>query len=326
MISLDQFTIKKTEEKDNVATFEIGPLPKGYGYTMGTYLRRVLLSSVPGTAITAVKIKGALHEYTTVEGLSDDILATVLSFKNVVPVSSSTEPQTLEVNVKGKKGEAVEVTAGDIQETDEVSIVNKDYVISTITKGGSSFEAQVVVERGMGYSLANEDSRKEIGMLPIDAKFSPVKLVSYEVTDTRVGKETELDLLKLHIETSGAVTPEEALFVASETLDKATNRLVDLANKMLTGEEVTLVVNEKEKEQKEVKEEEVEEPEEQDPLKVMDLNLSTRLTNALLRSNIEDLRKLEGMTEEEVMGVRGMGAKSFDELAEVLKDNNINLV
>jgi DNA-directed RNA polymerase subunit alpha len=327
MISLDQFTIKRNDKSANIAEFEIGPLPKGYGNTMGTYLRRVLLASVPGSAITAIKVNGIMHEYSTLEGLTDDILKLVLSVKNVVPVSKSTTPVTLDIEVKGKKGEVVEVKAGDIAENSDVSIVNKDYVITKLTNEKASFKASIIVERGIGYSLPNEEVRKELGMLPVDAKFSPVKLVSYEVGDTRVGKETELDLLKLTVETNGAVTPQEALFVASDILKQMTDNLLKQAESQIKGDEVSVIVGEKEKEERKQQQQQIaKKEEEKQPLKVLDLNLSTRLTNALLRAGIDDLRSLEGMTEEEAMGIRGMGNKSFVELLDILKGQNIKLV
>ena len=176
MINLNQFIVKKVDSKNNVATFEIGPLPKGYGNTLGNFLRRVLLSSVPGSAITAVKIDGVQHEYSTLSGVSDDILAVVMSLKNVVVISKSLEPVVLEIDVKGKDGEVVEVTAGDISLNQEVEIVNPDYVITKLTGHKSKFKAQFTVQRGIGYVSGNEHVRKELGMLPVDANFSPVKL------------------------------------------------------------------------------------------------------------------------------------------------------
>ncbi len=321
MISLNQFNIKKTSDKNGVATFEIGPLPKGYGHTLGIYLRRVLLSSIPGSAITAVKIDGVQHEYSTLEGLSDDILTIVLSLKNVVVVSKSLDPVVLEIDVKGKEG-VVEVTAGDIAANSEVDVVNPNYIITKLTGAKSKFKAQLTVERGVGYSLANEDVRKELSMLPVDAGFSPVKLVNYEVVSTRVGQETDLDQLNLTIQTNAAVTPIEALHVAADILNQATNHLFSLTEQMLSGDEITVELNQKQKSTQAAAAVMPSRPE----LRVVDLNLSTRLTNALLKSGYDDLNKLEGLTEEELSNIRGMGSKSFNELVDIVKKYSIKLV
>lgn len=321
MISLQQFTIKKESEGNNSATFSVGPLPHGYGHTLGTFLRRVLLSSVPGSSITGVKIDGVEHEYSSLEGVSDDVLALLLSLKNVVLVSKSLTPVTVELTATGKAGEVVEVTAGDIEETNEVRVANKDYVITRLT-GKTKLNVVLTVERGTGYVLPNEDVRKEVSTLPLDANFSPVKLVNYTVSQTRVGKETELDQLDIQIETNGAVTPEEALHVAADSLNQMTSHLIEISTSMLKGDEVTVAV------QNEIKKaaSESKTASDETPVRVADLNLSTRLTNALMKSNYDDLRKLAGLTEEEVASIRGMGSKSYQELLDVLKKYNVKLV
>lgn len=321
MITLQQFTIKKEAGDNNSAKFSIGPLPHGYGHTLGTFIRRVLLSSIPGSAITGVKIDGVQHEYSALDGVSDDILALLLSLKNVVLVSKSLEPVTVELNATGKAGEVVEVTAGDIEETNDVTVVNKDYVITKLTSK-TKLNIVLTIQRGVGYVLPNEDVRKEVSVLPLDANFSPVVLVNYLVSQTRVGKETELDQLDLSVETNGAVTPEEALHVAVDSLHQMTTHLIEQSASMLRGDEVTVAV------QNEMKKSSIEAIASSDeaPVRVADLNLSTRLSNALLKSNYDDLRKLTGLTEEEVASIRGMGSKSYQELLDVLKKHSIKLV
>ncbi len=322
MVALNQFSIKKVEEKGNTATFAIAPLPKGYGHTLAVYLRRILLSSIPGSAITAVKIDGVQHEYSTLAGVSDDILAVILSLKNVVLVSKSLEPVVLDIDVKGKDGEVVEVKAGDIQTTSEVEIINPEYVITKLTNAKSRFKAQLTVKRGVGFATGDESARKELGMLPVDATFSPVSLVNYTITQTRVGQETELDQLNLVVETNGAVSAVEALHVSADILNQLTNHLADLTEQMLSGNEVTVALNQKQKLAQTVSSQSVSKPE----LRVNDLNLSTRLTNALVKSGYDDLNKLEGLTEEELSNIRGMGSKSFTELLDILKKHSIKLV
>ena len=321
MIGIKNFSIKKISEEKNIGSFVISPLPQGYGNTLGNILRRVLLTSVPGSSITSVKIDGVQHEYSTLEGLPDDVLTFVLSLKNVVLVCKTHDEVTLELDVKGKKGEVVEVKASDFSKNADVEIVNGDYVLAKLTSEKASLKATVTVQRGNGYVLPQEERRKELGVLPVDANFSPIRLVKYDIVPTRVGEETELDQLNLTVETDGSVTPVEAMHVASDILNQMTSHLLQNAENMLTGNEVTMMVGEKVEEVKEEVEVKAKEP-----IKVMDFNFSTRLTNALLRGGYDDLRKLEGLTEEEVANIRGMGSKSLVELKDALKSNGINLV
>jgi len=322
MFSLNQFVIKKISDEKNISMFEIGPLPKGYGNTLGIFLRRVLLSSVPGSSITAIKIEGVQHEYSTLTGFSDDILAVMLSLKNVVVISKTLEPVLLELDVKGKEGEIIEVKASDIITTPEIEIVNPDYIITKLTNGKSRLKAQLTIERGTGFNIAREEMRKELGMLPMDSNFSPVTLANYEVVSTRVGQETELDQLNLTIQTNGSINGTEALHVASDILHQMTSYLFDLSEKLLSGKEITVELNKKQK----VTQSAVQASQLKPELRVADLNLSTRLTNALLKSGYDDLNKLEGLTEEELSNIRGMGSKSFTELVDIIKKHNIKLV
>lgn len=324
MISLNQFNIKKVNATSSKATFEIGPLPKGYGHTLGNFLRRVLLSSIAGSAITSVKIEGVEHEYSTLDGVPDDILTILLSIKNIVVVSKTLDPVTLSIDMKGKDGEVVEVKASDIEVNSNVEIINPDYVITKLTSSKSKFKAQITIERGTGYSFANEDLRKEISILPLDAAFSPVKLVSYEISSARVGKETELDQLDITVETNNAVTPEEALNVAADIVNQMTERLTELSAVLLSGDEITVSLSNQERSS--MSNVILNETEKKPPLRVVDLHLSTRLTNALLKSGYDDLRKLEGLTEEELSNIRGLGNKSFLELLDTLKKYEIKLI
>jgi DNA-directed RNA polymerase subunit alpha len=320
MIDLKQFTISKQEETKDTGVFEIGPLPQGYGHTLGNILRRILLTSIPGTSITAVKIDGVLHEYSTIEGVSDDVLSLLLSIKNVVLLSKTNDTVTLKLKAKGEEGKSIEVKASDIEKNSDIEVINPDYVITRLTGKNAELDLEIVVNRGIGYHLPNSEARNEIGMLPIDANYSPVLNVSYDVVQTRVGQETELDQLNLTIKTNGSVTPTEVLYTASDILNEMSSHMLDVSSALLNGDEVTLKVG------KPVDESEPKKSDEREPILVTDLNLSTRLTNALLRSGYNNLLQLEGMTEEEVANIRGMGDKSFQELIEVLKKYNINLI
>ncbi len=326
MVALNEFNIKKIEEKDGSTKFIMGPLQKGYGHTLGNFLRRILLTSIPGSAITAVKIDGVQHEYSTLSGLPDDILAVLLSIKNVVVASKVLEPVTLKIEVKGKEGQVVEVKASDIEKNPKVDIVNPDYVITKLTSAKAKFNAEFTVERGVGYAHLKDELRKELTLLPLDASFSPVTLVNYVVTTARVGKETDLDQLELLVKTDGSVTPEEALNIATNTINLMTDHLLNLSTEMLKGDEVNVKLHKEELENSKKEEEAVEAVEDKQPIMVSDLNLSTRLTNALLKSGYDDLRKLENMTEEELSNIRGMGNKSFVELVEILKKYNVKII
>lgn len=323
MIALSEFKIIRKTENDFEELFEIGPLPQGYGHTLGNILRRVLSSSIPGAAVTSVKIDGVQHEYSTLEGVKDDMLSVVLSMKNIAIRMKTEEPVTLSLKVKGKKGSVVEVKASDIEKNSDVEIINGDYVITTLTDG-AEIDAEMVVERGVGYKLPNEEVRKELGMLPVDAFFSPVNQVKYEVVPTRVGQQTELDQVNLTVKTDGTITPSDALSIASKIINDMANNFVEQTKDMISGKAIQSVPTEEAAPAKPEEEEGTED--EKKSLPVADLNLSTRLTNALLRSGFDDLTKLEGFTEEEVANIRGMGEKSLVELMEVLKKYDIKLI
>ncbi len=321
MIALNEFTINKTNEKDNSAVFEIGPLPTGYGYSLGNTLKRILTSSIPGAAITAVKINGVQHEYSTLAGVSDDILTVLLSLKNVVFLIKTEEPVTLKLSTKGTKGKVVEVKASDIEKNSDIEVVNEDFVITKITDEKTKIDMELRVERGVGYRLPDENVRAEVGMLPVDAIFSPVKLVQIDVVPTRVGQQTDLDQLNLYVETNGSLTPSDALNIASNILDEMSKNFVKETKDMISGKIITSLPTESAGNN-----EEEAEVVQASPILVSDLNLSTRLTNALLRAGFDDLRKLEGFTEEEAANIRGMGEKSLEELLKILKKHEVNLI
>lgn len=312
MISLDKFKVEVVKESDNFTHIEVGPFPHGYGNTIGNSLRRLLLSSIPGAAIVGIKIKGVKHEYTALTGLKEDILNIVLNLKEIAVISHSDEIQVLKLNVKGKKGEARVVTAEDIELTGEVEIKNKKQVIATLADEKSSIEAEIYVGSGVGYALADESMRKEIGVIPLDAVYSPVKNVQMKIVPARVGQATDLDKIDLEITTNGTISGVDALLKASEIYDEVANRLVD----MLGGDSI--------KAKEKIKSEEVA-VEEKPKVLVADLGLSTRLTNSLLNAGITDLNQLEGKSMDFILNFRGMGKKSIDELIDTLEENNIKI-
>ncbi len=321
MISLAEFRITQKEQTETKGEFEISPLPTGYGHTLGNMIRRVLETSIPGSAVTAVKIDGVQHEYSTLAGLSDDVLTVVLAFKNIIFISKVEEPVKLEIDVKGKDGQVVEVKASDIKANSDVEIINKDYVITKLTGSKTRFKAEITVERGVGYQLPDEAVRQEVGVLPVDAIFSPVKLVSYSVTQTRVGQQTDLDKVNITITTNGSIAPSDALGIAANLLQEMATNLSENANEMVTGNSLMSVPTVSTPSASQIGQNATDKK-----LLVSELNLSTRLTNALVRAGFDDLSKLEGFTEEEVANIRGMGEKSLVELFDALKKNGVNLI
>ena len=306
MIPLNEFKITETNKEENSSVFVISPLPTGYGHTLGNILKRILSSSVPGAAVTAVKINGAQHEYSTLAGVSDDILTILLSLKNVVFLMKTEDPVTLKLSTEGSSKGVTEVKAKDIQKNADVEIVNEDYVITRITDKKTKLDMEIKVERGVGYRFPDENVRMEVGLLPIDAIFSPVKLVQLEVTPTRVGQQTDLDQLNLFVQTNGSLTPSDALNIASNILGDMSKNFITETQDMISGKIITTIPTDSSG----LEFEEIPQIETK-PILILDLKLSTRLTNSLLRAGFDDLRKLEGFTEEEVANIKGDGREIF---------------
>jgi DNA-directed RNA polymerase subunit alpha len=313
MTGLDKFKITKEKEDNYQGVFKIGPLPKGYGVTLSNSLRRILLSSIPGAAVTAVKIDGVKHEYSTLEGLHEDIITLILKLKELSVRMFSEEKRVIKLHVKGKKNTVLTIKASDFDLPSDVEIVNTDLEIATLTSD-LNLNCEVTVEAGVGYAYPNEELREEMGMIPIDSIFSPVKTVKVEVTKTRVGKDTNLDQVELTIVTNGTIKPSEALLKSAEIYDSLANRLVD----SLGGDSAML---------KEISaSEQIEEVKEEKKILIGELNLSTRLNNALLNAGITNLNDLSKYKMDEVANFRGMGKKSLTELQEVMTTHNINFV
>jgi DNA-directed RNA polymerase subunit alpha len=335
---MNNFLVKLENKKsESEATFSIGPLPRGYGDTFGVVLRRVLLSSIPGAAITGIKIDGIMHEFSTVSGVSDDVLRIILSLKGIVVRLKSLEKQTIEIEVKGKDGESVPVRAADFEQNTSVEILNPDYIITHITGSKNKFKAKLTIERGIGYKQTTVEERTEIGYIPIDANFSPVKLVTYNVSKTRVGQDSSYDQLNITIKTNGSVTPLEALYISVDTLKEMFVYFDSVSKTLTSGQEIAIKLNEESKQYQ--YNQAVDKKQDNSLLKIgkrksdkessiliKDLDLSTRLTNALTKAGFSDLYQFEGMTEEEIANIKGLGAKSFDELMDVLKQYSIKVI
>ncbi|MFM7494553.1 MAG: DNA-directed RNA polymerase subunit alpha, partial [Acidimicrobiaceae bacterium] len=281
--------------ENNRQKFSVGPLEPGLGHTIGNSLRRMLLSSIPGAAITSVKFESALHEFDTIEGVTQDVTEIILNLKDIVLQSTSNDPVVLSVDVKGP----MELTAGDIQCPPEVEILNKSQKIATLSaKGKLVFE--LTVEQGKGYMSSDRDgARKTIGIIPIDAIFSPIRRVTFEVVPTRVEQSTNYDNLILDIETDGSIAPVDALASAGATL----RSLVDLVAN-LTAEPVALELGEVSG---------YSSGNGDLDLPIEDLDLSERPRNCLKRGQVNTIGELLTRSEEDLMNITNFGQKSLDE-------------
>jgi DNA-directed RNA polymerase subunit alpha len=289
------------------AKFAIEPLQPGFGYTLGNALRRTLLSSIPGTAISSVRIDSALHEFSTIPKVTEDVTDIILNLKQLVLRSEVDEPVSAYVRAKGP----ADVTAADIQPPAGVEILNPDLHIATLTRG-ANLEIEMTVQRGVGYVTAerNKNPRDPIGVIPVDSIFSPVRRVTYAVENTRVEQMTDRDRLILDVETDGSITPREAVASAGSTLSELVNLFGDLA------ESQGLQVG----------------PAQQDTeltgdlaLTVEDLNLSVRSYNCLKREGINTVGDLVQKSEAELMDIRNFGQKSIDEVKAKLDELGLSL-
>lgn len=290
------------------ATFTVEPLHTGYGMTLGNSLRRVLLSSIAGAAVTAFKIEGTTHEFTSLDGVKEDVVDIMLNLKNVRFRVFGDEPQTLRIV---KKGKGV-VTAKDIQVNADVEVVNPAQVIATIDDDKSSFVMDLVVETGRGYRTIEEGAaRKASDMIAVDAIFSPVLRVRYKVENTRVGQITDLDKLFLSIDTDGSITPREAFEEASAILVNqytalaGQTRIAAEVSVSATGSDGVADINDETSELM---------------TSIEDLNLSARTTNALINNDIHTLKDLFSLSDSELRELKGFGSKALDEVKEKLAE------
>ncbi len=230
----EEVVAKKVSEKGNLGVFHVEGLYPGYGTTLGNAMRRALLSSLPGAAITQVKIKGVDHEFSTLPGMQEDIVEFSLNLKKVRFDFAADEPQTLKLRVKGDK----EVTAADIESTTFAKIINKDLHLATLNKKTADLDMEITVEKGLGYvtSESRKMERLSVGTIVLDAVFSPIVRVSFDVEDMRVGDRTDYNRLKLQIETDGSITPGEAFHKASKALKDHFEKLADASVGQLAEE------------------------------------------------------------------------------------------
>jgi DNA-directed RNA polymerase subunit alpha len=299
--------IQETTVSPVRSKFIIEPLEPGFGYTLGNSLRRTLLSSIPGAAISSVRIEGVLHEFSSIPKVTEDVTDVILNLKELVLRSELDEPATVYLKAKGPG----DVTAGDISPPAGVEILNSDLHIATLGKG-ATLEMEMVVERGVGYRPAekNKKPRDPIGVIPVDSIFSPVRRVSYSVENTRVEQMTDRDRLILDVETDGSITAREAVASAGSTLVELVNLFHELAESQglaigpaedesqLSGEMATTIE---------------------------ELNLSVRSYNCLKREGINTVGDLVQRSEQELMDIRNFGQKSIDEVKAKLEELGLGL-
>lgn len=286
----------------DTATFVIEPLHAGYGNTLGNSLRRVLLSSIRGASVVAFRIEGATHEFTTVNGVKEDVVDIMLGLKGINLISHSDEPVELRIEKKGSGP----VTAGDIKTTADVEVVNKDHVICTIDDPKASVVIDLVVEAGRGYRTIEDSSASRLhsDMIALDAAFSPVLRVRYKVEPTRVGQETNLDKLELTVETDGSISPRDAFEQAAAIL---VNQYTALAGS--TTVEAAPVVGSNEAEE-----------DSQLNTSIEELNLSARTANALVNNEIRTVHDLVTLSEQDLRELKGFGSKALDEVKDKLAE------
>jgi DNA-directed RNA polymerase subunit alpha len=297
--------IQEQELSDVRSKFSIEPLEPGFGYTLGNSLRRTLLSSIPGAAIKQIKVDGTLHEFGTIDGITEDVTDIVLNLKELVIKSDNEEPTNVHLRVTGP----AEVTAGDIELPTGVEILNPDHHVATLNSKGS-LSMELRIEQGRGYQAAMTAPKEAIGTIPIDALFSPVKRVTYEVEPTRVEQMTNYDRLILDVETDGSMSPSDAVSAAGSTLVN----LFELFGQLGEGKGLEPGPELGEDEQSG----ELAKP-------IEDLDLTVRSYNCLKREGVTTVGELVEKSEEDLLEIRNFGQKSIDEVKAKLEEMGLNL-
>lgn len=286
--------------------FVLEPLKRGYGVTLGNSLRRILLSSIPGAAVTSVKFNGVLHEFSTLPGVLEDTMEIILNLKGLAAKLYTDQPKVVRIEAEGEK----EVTAGDIICDNEVEIVNPKLHIATLAPEGK-LSVEITLEKGEGYVSAekNKKENQEVGVIPVDAIFTPITRVNFQVENTRVGQVTDYDRLTLEVWTDGTITPDEAVSTAAQILKSYFDLFTNFKP----------CVEEAKKEEPVVEEQkEIDQSEKYLDLTLEEIDLSVRSYNCLKRAGINTVRDLVQRTEEEVMRVRNLGRKSLEEVNQKL--------
>jgi DNA-directed RNA polymerase subunit alpha len=306
LLTVQRPQISEEEISDVRRKFTIEPLEPGFGYTIGNSLRRTLLSSIPGAAITQVKIDGVLHEFSTIEGVTEDVTDVVLNLKELVIKSENEEPTLVHLRVTGP----AEVKAGDIQLPAGIEVLNPDHHIATLNKK-ATLSMELRVEQGRGYVPADSSIDKAIGTIPMDALFSPVKRATYAVEQTQVGERTNYDRLILDVETNGSMEPQDALSAAGSTLVEMFQLFAHLAE---GAGGLVLGPEEQEEEASGILATPIE-----------DMDLTVRSYNCLKREGVQTVGELMERSEEDLLEIRNFGQKSIDEVKAKLEDMGLGL-
>jgi len=307
MLDIRKPGISVEELKDNTAQFKVEPLERGFGYTLGNSLRRVLLSSLPGAAITSVKIERVAHEFDTIPGVKEDVIDIILNLKDLVLRLYGDEPATMRINVKGPKG----VTAADIEYPAEVEIISPELHIATLNAEGK-LEMEMTVESGRGYVSADRNKRPSdtIGVIPVDSIFSPIRSVTYAVENARVGQRTDFDRLVLEVRTNGSITPFEAVSIGAKIVNDHMGLFMEQASEFAATPVFVADVNDRGKA--------LDSP-------IEDLELSVRSYNCLKREGVNTVQQLVEQSEGDLMKIRNFGAKSIEEVKDKLAQLGLSL-
>ncbi len=308
MIEIEKPKIETEEMSDSYGRFVVEPLERGYGITLGNSLRRILLSSLPGAAVTSVRIDGVLHEFSTINGVVEDTTDIVLNLKSLLVKMHEDNPVTLRLVAEGEGP----VTAGDIQTPSSVEILNPELHIATLAQNGR-LEMDITVAKGRGYVSAerNKTGDQPIGVIAVDSIFTPVRRVNYRVEDTRVGQVTDYDRLIVEVWTDGSIAPNEAVSLSAKILTEHLRFFISL-DEQADGMEIMV---EKEEEEKDRLME----------MTIEELDLSVRSYNCLKRAGINTVEELTRRTEDDMMKVRNLGKKSLQEVKEKLEALNLGL-
>jgi DNA-directed RNA polymerase subunit alpha len=307
MLIIQRPEVEAGEADGNTQSFVISPLEPGFGHTLGNSLRRALLSSIPGAAITQVRFDEALHEFDTIPGVKEDVTDVILNVKDIVLTCAAEEPVTLRLDARGPG----DVTAGDIQTTADVEILNPELHIATINAKGR-LAVDLTVEQGRGYLSAERNKRTaQIGVIPVDAIFSPVRRVSFAIEPTRVEQATNYDRLTVEIETDGSITPRDALASAADTLRTLVGLVADLSDEprgLELGEVSPATSSSPDLE-----------------LPIEELDLSERPRNCLKRARVDTIGQLVQKTEDDLLAITNFGSKSLEEVIQKLDERGLSL-
>ncbi len=292
------------------AVIEVENLYPGYGMTLGNTLRRVLLSSLEGAAVTLVKIKGVAHEFSTIPGVMEDVVEILLNLKQLRLRVHSDEPQHIYINARGEG----DISGSNVEVPSQVEVVNPSLHIATLTDKKSVFEIEMTVEKGFGYVPVEAQKREklEVGAIALDAIFTPVKKISYHVENMRVGERTDFDRVRFMIETDGTIDPEEAFLKAASILVEQFHALADISS----DEKLNLVMEKQAKAPLH---------KEEDGAALLDAGISTRVAGVLAAAGITSLEDMANKTEEDVLQIEGMGAKGVSEIKKALKKKKMAL-